>query len=266
MASGEFTSAPGGPAASGEVPAGNGLAPGGDPPPGGRLASGGSAPARSGRPGAVAAAVVVAVLLLAGVTGIVLLNRKDADGGRGATGQPTASASHDDAPASRRYATAVLPEELCTKVTLGKLGTTYNRSDTTPTNTRAGDGSTNYATCTMYRRGKTRDELSISVTAVVHANIAQAVWSQQVIFDDARSVDADMMVLTGIGEEAFAARTLPTSTAWTMTYTAEARDGNLRISVVGMADPGSPSDEEIRQFGRDLADVAKSLIATLGSG
>jgi hypothetical protein len=266
-ASGEVTSDPRGPAASDEVPAENGLAPGG------------LAPSRSGRSRALVAAVVVAVFLLAGasVAGIMLFNGDD-DGKRGVTGQPTASASQSGAgvstvassrtPAPGKYAAAALPEKLCAKVSLRRLSGIYTSYANTPEDTRSGDASARNATCTMFLSNPANDTLDLSLTAVLYTDTAEAAAAQQMVFNSAKGTDPNLITLTGTGEEAFAARTRSTSvTEGSYTYVAEARDGNLRLSVIGTvvkANRQAPGDAQIRQFGRDVGEVATSLLAKLG--
>jgi hypothetical protein len=264
----ESTSGPGGPAAAGAVPDGNGLAPD-DPAPGNPAPGDGPAPARSGRPRAVVAAVVVGVLL-AGVIGLLKWMAAD---NSGASGQPTATTSHpggarsaSGTPAPGKYAMAVLDEKLCTKVALGKLGTTYSSQSREPISTRAGNSSIGTTTCSISRRSQTQGSLSITVIAVVYAFTNQAVSSQKLAFDAATDTDPNVMTLTGIGEEAFATRAETTAVPWEMAYTADARDSNLRLEVLGITDIRTPSDEQMRQFARDLGEVAKSAIATLASG
>jgi hypothetical protein len=253
-------------AASGRASAANGLAP-----------RGGLAPARSGRRRVVTAAVV-AVLLLAGVTATVLLNRKDNDGKGGANGQLTTSTNQSPG----KYAAAVLPEKLCTKVSIGRLAGIYtHQAANTPTDTRSVDASVSNATCSIYRANSERydsDRLDLLVIVIIFVDTAAAVSAQKMAFNVAQGVDPNSMVLTGIGEEAFAARTPARTPARNpykdaaedaFTYIAEARDGNLRLSVAGTivkANQQLPSDEQIRQFGRDVAEVARLVLANLGSG
>jgi hypothetical protein len=217
---------------------------------------------------------MVAVLLVAGVTGIALLYRKDADR-HGATDRPTAGTSQPNGtttatptrtPAPGKYALAVLPDKLCTKVALGKLGTIYNSYNATPTNTQTANASASNATCWISKSTQTHDTLDVTVSALVHADTAKVVSEQQAAFDAAKTADPNMIVLTGVGEEAFAARRVAEYPGQ-VTYAAEARDGNLRVTVLGTvlkANRQIPNDEQLRQFGRDLAEIAKSVITKLG--
>jgi hypothetical protein len=53
-----------------------------------------------------------------------------------------------------------------------------------------------------------------------------------------------------------------------VTYAVEARDGNLRLTVLGTllkANRQIPGDAQLQRFSRDLAEVAKSVIGTFGS-
>jgi hypothetical protein len=290
-ASGEFTPAPGGLPASGPMPPGGGIPPGGIPPggfppgggfpsggafaPGGPAPGGGRAPARgSARRGglAVVAAIVAAVVLLGGAAtaGIVLLNRNDGDKGGGGTGQQTSNTGQQNGgTAGAKYAMTVLPENLCTKVDLGKLGTTYNKDTTAPFSSRNVTQFTSYSVCTVSRTRDTYDALSVVVSAFVFADTGLAVSTQKQALDTARSADPKTIVLTEIGEEAFAAQTLTQSTPGVMYYTVEARDGNLRLTLTGTAtkiNGPAPTDQEKRQFATDLAGIGKSVIAKLGSG
>jgi len=283
----ESTSAPGDPPAPVTMPAARGRTPVDSRAPvdsfaavDGRAAVDGPTPERSRRSRVVVAAIVVAVLLLGGVTAIAMLNRKSAGGDRGATGQPTTGASlpadgesaaaPSGTPAPGKYAMAVLPEKLCTTVVLGRLSATYNSYANTPTDTRAENDSASNASCTMLKSSEANDTLDIRVTAVVFADTARAVSEQKMLFDAAKSADPNVQVLSGIGDESFAARkTATTSTPGEFTYTAEARDGNLRLSVRGTvlkANRQLPSEEQMRQFGRDLGEAARSTIAKFESG
>jgi hypothetical protein len=290
-ASGEFTPAPGGLAPSGPVPPGGapapggGFAPGGPAPggafaPGGPAPRGGRAPARgSGRRGglAVVAAIVAAVVLLGGAAtaGIVLLNKDNGDKGGGTgqqtsgTGQNGGTGQQNGGTARAKYAMTALPENLCTKVDLGKLGTTYTKETTAPFSSRNVSQFTSYSVCTVSRARETGDALSVVVSAFVFADTSLAVSTQKQAFDTAKSADPKTIVLTEIGEEAFAAQTLTQSTPGVMYYNVEARDGNLRLTLTGTAtkiNGPAPTDQDKRQFATDLAGIAKSLIAKLGSG
>jgi hypothetical protein len=270
--SGEFTPAAG-LAASGTMPSGVGFAPGG-PAPGGGLA-----PARrpAGRGGlAVVAAVAVAVLLLAGagVTGLVLLNQKNASDGKGnnpGTGQTDAATNgqNNGGPASAKYAMSVLPENLCSKVALGKLATSYEKEVVAPSSSRIVNSFASNASCTMTRQRGTYDSLSVVLTVLVYADTGQAVTAQKQAHDTAKGADPDTIELPGIGNEAFAARTITQSTTQVLTLTVEARDGNMRLTLYGTATriqgPGW-GDQDRRQFATDLAEVVKSTVAKLGSG
>jgi hypothetical protein len=277
-ASGEFTPAPGGLPTSGPMAPGA-FAPGG-PAPGGAFAPGGPAPGGRRAPGrgsarrgglALVAAIAAAVVLLGGTAtaGIVLLNGNDGGKG-GGTGQPTAGASQGQPNGTSgpgKYQMTVLPENLCTKVDLGRLGTTYTKETTAPFSSRNVSSFVSNAACTVSRTRETYDALSVVVSAFVFADPNQAVSTQKQALDTAKGADPDTIVLTGLGEEAFAARTMTQSTAGVMTYTVEARDGNLRLTLYGTAtkiNGPAPTDQDRRQFATDLADVARSVVAKLG--
>jgi actin-like ATPase involved in cell morphogenesis len=267
-ASDELTAVPEVLPASREDPAGDGPAPNDGPPSDGPAPDGGLAPVRPGRRRAVVAAVAAVLLLAGAVTSIVMLNRKDPGDKRG--GQPAVTASQPSTPASSgppapgKYAMTVLPEKPCSTFALGRLGTIYNRQETITTDSLSVNASARNATCSMYRHDRNSDTLLISVTAVVYADTAQAASAQKAALDTAKGASPGLVTLTGVGQEAFTARATNTS-SWTMIYSAEARDGNLRLSVLGKSNTQTPTDEQMRQFGNDLAEVAKSAIAKLGS-
>ena len=272
-ASGEFT-APSGVAVP---PAGGGLAPGGFAPSGGRP------PARRSRGGiAVLAALAVAVVLLAGagVTGLVLLKGND-DGNRGGggTGQPTsgtaqtggqATGQPNGKSAAAKYQMAVLPENVCTKLDLGKIGSAYEKDATAPSYTRTMNTYASVATCSLARQHGTFDLLSASLTAFVYADNNQAAASQKQVLDSAKLNDPNLTTLTGIGDEAFVGRTFTQSGAnTTLMYTVEVRDGNLRLTLLGTvtrANGPEWSDQDRRQFINDLGAAAKATLAKFGSG
>jgi len=284
-ASGEFTPAPG-LAASGTMPSGvgfapGGLAPGGGPVHGGGLVPGGRPPARRSGGLAVVAAVVAALVLLAGAggTGIWLLNRDDPGRktgnnnpttGSGQTGGATTGQGNGGNGAGK-YQMAALPENLCSKVDLGKLGISFEKESNAPTNTRSVNAFVSNASCNLLRGHGSYDSLSVVLIAFVYADTGQAVSNQKQTLDSAKGADPDTIVLTGVGEEAFAARTLTQSSpqSQTLSYTIEARDGNMRMTLYGTSirvQGQAFSDQERRQFANDLGDVAKSTIGKLGSG
>jgi hypothetical protein len=163
----------------------------------------------------------------------------------------------------------VLPEKLCTTVALGSLATTYDIYVSTPTSTRKLNPYASKATCEYTRSRANNDTFSISVTAVVWAETDKAVSDQKQEYGVAKRTDPNMIVLTGIGEEAFAARALTQPVPGIVEYTIEARDGNLRLTVQGKiakANRQPPGDEQVRQFARDLAEVTGSILAKLGNG
>ena len=278
-ASGEFT-APSGVAVP---PAGGGLASGGGLGPGGFAPSGGRPPARRSRGGiAVLAALAVAVVLLAGagVTGLVLLKGND-DGNRGGggTGQPTsgtaqtggqATGQPNGKSAAAKYQMAVLPENVCTKLDLGKIGSAYEKDATAPSYTRTMNTYASVATCSLARQHGTFDLLSASLTAFVYADNNQAAASQKQVLDSAKLNDPNLTTLTGIGDEAFVGRTFTQSGAnTTLMYTVEVRDGNLRLTLLGTvtrANGPEWSDQDRRQFINDLGAAAKATLAKFGSG
>jgi hypothetical protein len=117
------------------------------------------------------------------------------------------------------------------------------------------------------KSNQAHDTLDVTVTAVIDADTTKAVSKQKTAFDAARSGDPAMTVLTGIGEEAFATRKTAEYPGQ-VTYAVEARDGNLRLTVLGTllkANRQIPGDAQLQRFSRDLAEVAKSVIGTFGS-
>jgi hypothetical protein len=282
--SGEFTPAPG-LAASGTMPSGVGFAPGGLAPGGPGLAPGGGrAPARrpGGRGGlAIVAAVAVAVLLLAGAagTGVWLLNRDDPGKktgnnspttGSGQTGGGATTGENAGGPTAAKYQMSVLPENLCSKVDIGKFASSYEKELSAPYSVRNVNSFVSTAICSISRQ-RGNDTLSLTLTMYVYADTNQAVTAQRQALDTAKVTDPNTIVLTGIGEEAHVAQTgnQSSSTVESVTYTVEARDGNLRMSLLGIStriQGRSWTDQDRRQFANDLGDVVKTTIAKLGSG
>jgi hypothetical protein len=289
---GEFTPAHGGPAAPGATTSGP-MAPGGGPgfAPGGGpgFAPGGGpgfAPAR--RPArrgglVVVAAIVAAVVLLggAGVTGLVLLNNNkntpsgsgpggnNTTGTGGQTGGGTGQDDNGGGTGAAKYPMTALPENLCAKVDLGKLATSYETESQKPTFTRAVNPFISNATCGISRGHGQYDILTMNLMALVYADTGQARTAYTQAHDTAKGADPDLAALTGVGEEAHASQTITTSSNQVASYTVEARDGNLRLTLYGTGtriDTSGWSDQERRQFITDLGDVVKATIAKLGSG
>jgi hypothetical protein len=280
--------APGG----GFAPGAAGFAPGGGP---GFAPAGGPGFAPAGGPGfaparrpprrgglVVVAAIVAAVVLLggAGVTGLVLLNNNKSPGGNGPSGNNNGGAgtggqtgggsgqnNNGGGTGSAKYPMTVLPEDLCTKVDLGKLATSYEKETQKPSSTRAVNSFVSNATCSIARQHG-YDTLSVQLFVLVYADTEQAKTAYTQAHNTAKGADPDLVVLPGVGEEAHASQTITTSANQVATYTIEARDGNLRMTLYGTGtriNTAGWSDQERRQFITDLGEVAKSSIGKLGS-
>jgi hypothetical protein len=289
-ASGEFTPAHGGPtvsgaATSGPMAAGGGFAPGGLAPGGvpgfvpGYAPGFGPARRPARRGGLVVVAAIVAALVLlggAGVTGLVLLNNNNKNTPSGnntttGTGGQTGGGpgQNNGGVGAAKYPMTVLPENLCSKVDLGKLATSYEKEYQKPSFTRTVNSFVSNATCALTRQHGGYDTLSVQVFALVYADTSQARTAYTQAHDTAKGADPNLAGLTGVGEEAHASQTITTSSNQVASYTIEARDGNLRLTLYGTGtriDTSGWSDQERRQFITDLGEVVKASIGKLGSG
>jgi Hsp70 protein len=217
---------------------------------------------------AVVAGVLAALALVVAATTAALVwsgrvKPGPASGGTaGAGAGPTASTPG-------RYAVSLLPENLCDKVEVGRLGSTFESEAAPSQHSRNLTTVVGTATCTVLRQhGTAIASASITFTAFIYADTNLAVAAQKQNLDNAKLNDPKLGVVTGLGDEAFVNRMPSGTSAKDAHYALEARDGNLRWTVYLIATRVTGSawtDQERSQLVSDLEAAAKATQAKLAS-
>jgi hypothetical protein len=222
----------------------------------------------------VAAAIVAALTLAGGAVGAYALldgeGKPDQAGNVRPSGsaQPLAGQQPVGAGAAGKYDLRKLPKAFCDLVDIGQLASRYRTETSAPVATRNLTTAVGIDVCTITRsrtQGTTVVGLSLSFSAYVFTDVAQARNYQKTVLDNAK-LNTPVTTVEDLGEEAFAHENVQPADAQktTLALTIMARDSNLHwatVLTVVRSDNAGWTGAEKRDLQSKLAAATRSSLA-----
>jgi actin-like ATPase involved in cell morphogenesis len=227
-------------------------------------------PARRMRGLVVGAVVAVLVVAGAGTAAALWLSngsKSDSTGGAGASSSAGQTPTSGTSPG--KYKITLLPENLCDKVDPGPFATRFEKDLNAPSHQRNLSTIVGWDNCALSRQHGAEEVVgSFTFTAFVYTDTKFAVSAQQQVHDSAKLNDPALVVVHGIGDEAFVNR-MPSNSATDATtaqYAMEVRDGNLRwtaYAIEARTNGVAWTTQERTQIVTDLEAAVKATHAKL---
>ena len=236
--------------------------------------TGAAMPPRQQRRGVAVLAVVAStalLVLLGGATGGYLLLKQKSGG----SANPGVSASASHAPSASavpiKYIAGKLPQNICEKIDIGTLGTTFEKASSAPVGSRYLNTIVGTFSCLIGREhdasGTYVSTGSLNVTVSVYTDGNMAATTYRTIFDSAK-LNGPVTEISGVGDHAFIfQQPVPSGGSnGVATFELDARDANLTwnisLTVSQMSTTGW-SDRDRAKFKDQLVAALKASIANV---